>query len=82
MAGPRVTGALGGGTTVSGSRLSSPVMILASTWTRRRTTSINPVEMSDETLIDLSDEQNMKSIYFNTLSYFSSRMSTGAAIEM
>ncbi|KIW43996.1 uncharacterized protein PV06_05040 [Exophiala oligosperma] len=38
-------------------------------------------EMSDETLIDLSDEQNMDSIYFNALSYFSSKLSAGAAIE-
>lgn len=38
-------------------------------------------EMSDEKLIDLSDEANMDSIYFNALSYFSSKLSAGAAIE-
>ncbi|KAK5304086.1 Histone deacetylase hda1 [Exophiala xenobiotica] len=38
-------------------------------------------ELSDEKLIDLSDDTNMDSIYFNALSYFSSKLSAGAAIE-
>lgn len=37
--------------------------------------------MSDDKLIDLSEEGEMDSIYFNALSYFSSRLSAGAAIE-
>jgi histone deacetylase 6 len=37
--------------------------------------------MSDEELIDLSEDIEMDSIYFNQLSYFSSRLSAGAAIE-
>ncbi|EXJ84628.1 histone deacetylase 6/10 [Capronia epimyces CBS 606.96] len=38
-------------------------------------------EMSDAQLIDLSEDPAMDSIYFNTLSFFSSKLSAGAAIE-
>ncbi|KIX04393.1 uncharacterized protein Z518_05261 [Rhinocladiella mackenziei CBS 650.93] len=38
-------------------------------------------EMTDEELIDLSENIEMDSIYFNSLSYFSSKLSAGAAIE-
>ncbi|KIV87254.1 hypothetical protein PV11_02811 [Exophiala sideris] len=38
-------------------------------------------ELSDEKLIDLSEEGNLDSIYFNALSYFSSKLSVGGAIE-
>ncbi|OAG37424.1 hypothetical protein AYO21_08390 [Fonsecaea monophora] len=37
--------------------------------------------MTDEELIDLSDRQDMDSIYFNQLSFFSAKLSAGAAIE-
>lgn len=37
--------------------------------------------MSNETLIDLSESIEMDSIYFNALSYFSAKLSAGAAIE-
>lgn len=37
--------------------------------------------MSDDDLIDLSEDPRMDSIYFNSLSYFSSKLSAGAAIE-
>ncbi|KIW97808.1 uncharacterized protein Z519_01392 [Cladophialophora bantiana CBS 173.52] len=37
--------------------------------------------MSDEELIDLSELREMDSIYFNQLSFFSAKLSTGAAIE-
>lgn len=37
--------------------------------------------MSDEDLIDLSEDASMDSMYFNALSYFSSKLSAGAAIE-
>ncbi|KIY01763.1 uncharacterized protein Z520_01901 [Fonsecaea multimorphosa CBS 102226] len=37
--------------------------------------------MSDEDLIDLSERYDMDSIYFNQLSFFSAKLSTGAAIE-
>ncbi len=37
--------------------------------------------MSDEVLIDLSEDINMDSIYFNALSFFSGKLSAGAAIE-
>ncbi|RMZ76499.1 hypothetical protein DV738_g4939, partial [Chaetothyriales sp. CBS 135597] len=37
--------------------------------------------LSDEQLIDLSEDVTMDSIYFNSLSYFSSKLSAGGAIE-
>jgi len=37
--------------------------------------------MTDEELIDLSEDIHMDSIYFNQLSYFSAKLSAGAAIE-
>ncbi|RMZ88982.1 hypothetical protein DV736_g3779, partial [Chaetothyriales sp. CBS 134916] len=37
--------------------------------------------LSDEELIDLSEDIAMDSIYFNSLSYFSSKLSAGGAIE-
>jgi histone deacetylase 6 len=37
--------------------------------------------MSNETLIDLSEAKEMDSIYFNKFSYFSAKLSAGAAIE-
>ena len=37
--------------------------------------------MPDDKLIDLSEDITMDSIYFNGLSYFSSKLSAGAAIE-
>lgn len=37
--------------------------------------------MSDETLIDLSEDNTMDSIYFNALSFFSGKLSAGGAIE-
>lgn len=37
--------------------------------------------MSDEELIDLSDDGIMDSIYFNALSFFSGKLSAGGAIE-
>jgi histone deacetylase 6 len=37
--------------------------------------------MSDEVLIDLSEANHMDSIYFNSLSYFSGKLSAGGAIE-
>ncbi|KAJ4550531.1 Histone deacetylase hda1 [Exophiala dermatitidis] len=38
-------------------------------------------DMSDDKLIDLSEDPEMDSIYFNALSFFSSKLSAGAAIE-
>ena len=38
-------------------------------------------DLSDEALIDLSEDIHMDSIYFNSLSYFSAKLSAGAAIE-
>lgn len=37
--------------------------------------------MSDEDLIDLSEHTSMDSIYFNSLSFFSGKLSAGGAIE-
>ncbi|KIW34351.1 hypothetical protein, variant [Cladophialophora immunda] len=37
--------------------------------------------MSDEDLIDLAEHRDMDSIYFNRLSFFSGKLSAGAAIE-
>jgi histone deacetylase 6 len=37
--------------------------------------------LSDEELIDLSESNEQDSIYFNKLSFFSGRLSAGAAIE-
>lgn len=37
--------------------------------------------MSDDKLIDLSEDPEMDSIYFNALSFFSSKLSAGGAIE-
>ncbi|EXJ94322.1 histone deacetylase 6/10 [Capronia coronata CBS 617.96] len=37
--------------------------------------------MTDDKLIDLSEDPEMDSIYFNALSFFSSKLSAGAAIE-
>ena len=39
------------------------------------------VGMTNEQLIDFSDQSEMDSIYFNQLSFFSGRLSAGAAIE-
>ena len=38
-------------------------------------------DLSDEELIDLSEDIHMDSIYFNSLSYFSAKLSAGAAID-
>jgi histone deacetylase 6 len=38
-------------------------------------------ELDDEALIDLSEDIHMDSIYFNSLSYFSAKLSAGAAID-
>lgn len=38
-------------------------------------------DMTDEDLIDLSEDIHMDSIYFNQLSYFSAKLSAGAAID-
>ena len=37
--------------------------------------------LTDEELIDLSEDIHMDSIYFNSLSYFSAKLSAGAAID-
>lgn len=37
--------------------------------------------MSDEALIDLSEDPSMDSIYFNSLSFYSGKLSAGGAIE-
>lgn len=37
--------------------------------------------MTNAELIDLSEAQDMDSIYFNSLTYYSSKLSAGAAIE-
>ena len=39
------------------------------------------VAMTNEELIDLSDNTNMDSIYFNQFSFFSSKLAAGGAIE-
>lgn len=38
-------------------------------------------QMADEQLIDLSEDPRMDSIYFNSLSFFSGKLSAGGAIE-
>jgi histone deacetylase 6 len=41
----------------------------------------HPTDLNDEELIDLSEDIHMDSIYFNSLSYFSAKLSAGAAID-
>jgi histone deacetylase 6 len=43
--------------------------------------SLGRSDLSDEELIDLSEDIHMDSIYFNSLSYFSAKLSAGAAID-
>jgi histone deacetylase 6 len=38
-------------------------------------------DMTDEQLIDLSESPRMDSIYFNSLSYYSGKLSAGGVIE-
>lgn len=43
--------------------------------------TLETADMTDEQLIEKSDDNNMDSIYFNKLSYFCSKLSAGGAIE-
>jgi histone deacetylase 6 len=52
-----------------------------SQWIADRCPDEGPLGLTDEELIDLSEDILMDSIYFNKLSYFSALLSAGAAIE-
>jgi histone deacetylase 6 len=54
---------------------------ILSQWIADRCPMEGPLELTDEELIDLSEDVQMDSIYFNKLSYFSALLSAGAAIE-
>ena len=63
------------------SGMTNPALTHLKQWVADGCPSRGRLVMTDEELIDLSESVNMDSIYFNQLSYFSAKLSAGAAID-